>query len=97
MDDGRVGRHWDELDQMKRDGMAEVDVGAGLEAARRESERMDRLVAPKVAGDQFEYKVRIAPFLTQTTSRLTDPCFFLANRSSQRCRFPKTSTHVAAQ
>lgn len=37
--------------------MVDIDVGAGLEEARREAERRERLVKPKLAGDDYEYKV----------------------------------------
>jgi hypothetical protein len=55
-EDGRVGRHWEEFEQKGAD-MVDIDVGAGLEEARREAERRERLVKPKMAADDYDYKV----------------------------------------
>lgn len=55
--DGRVGKHWDEYDTRGGE-MVDIDVAAGLEEARKEQERLERMKKPKGAADAYEYKVR---------------------------------------
>ncbi len=55
-EDGRVGKHWDEYDTRGGE-IVDIDVGKGLEEARREEERREKLKKPKVAGEEYEYKV----------------------------------------
>jgi len=42
----------------------DIDVGKGLEEARTEAERQERLKKPKVAGEEYEYKVGIEVHLS---------------------------------
>jgi hypothetical protein len=56
-DDGRVGHHWDDYETFGGgEGMVEISANEGLEEARRERERQDRMVKPKLPGEDFEYK-----------------------------------------
>jgi hypothetical protein len=55
--DGRVGRHWEEFNSKGAD-LIDIDVGKSLEEARAEKERRERMVKPKLPGDEVEYKVR---------------------------------------
>lgn len=49
--------------------MVEIDVASGLEESRREAERRERLVKPKLAGDDYEYKVSGQSHHGEQTSR----------------------------
>ena len=57
--DGRVGRHWEEFNSKGAD-FIDIDVGKGLEEARAEKERRERMVKPKLPSDEVEYKVSIS-------------------------------------
>ena len=48
-EDGRVGKHWDEYDTRGGD-MVDIDVAKGLEEAKKEEERTERLKRPKAPG-----------------------------------------------
>ena len=56
VDDGRVGKHWDEY--TRGADVVEVDVAKGLEEGRAEQARLEALKKPKI-GDEFEYKVSL--------------------------------------
>ena len=58
-EDGRVGKHWDEYDTRGGE-IVDVNVGAGLEEARREEERKEKMKRPKAPGEDYEYKVGAA-------------------------------------
>ncbi|KAK4686761.1 hypothetical protein P7C73_g3365, partial [Tremellales sp. Uapishka_1] len=81
--DGRVGKHWDEfeLDEMKRDGMASINVYDGLEEARREQERISKLTAPKMPGEEYDYQA--THWSDQGTGRTTAS----VDESVERCVF----------
>lgn len=56
--DGRVGRHWEEFNSKGAD-FIDIDVGKGLQEARAEKERREKMVKPKLPSDEVEYKVSI--------------------------------------
>lgn len=37
--------------------MVDIDVGKGLEDARKEEERRERMKKPKTPGEEYDYKV----------------------------------------
>ena len=54
-EDGRVGHHWDELDD-GRGEVVDVDVSAGIREAREQEERKAKMAKPKLPGDEYQYK-----------------------------------------
>lgn len=51
-----MGRHWDDFNSKGAD-FIDIDVGKGLEEARAEKERREKMVKPKLPSDEVEYKV----------------------------------------
>ena len=74
-EDGRVGHHWDEYES-KGANVLDIDVNEGLKRAREEQERVEKLKRPKVAGEEYEYKVSVCgPSLFLTIPVLSSHCF----------------------
>jgi hypothetical protein len=55
-DDGRLGKHWDELKGREGEVM-EFDPTRGIREAREEEERRSKVIKPRMLGDDHEYKV----------------------------------------
>ncbi|GFZ44634.1 hypothetical protein JCM24511_02358 [Saitozyma sp. JCM 24511] len=54
-DDGRLGKHWDELKGREGEVM-EFDPTRGIREAREEEERRSKVIKPRMLGDDHEYK-----------------------------------------
>ncbi|KAK8844722.1 hypothetical protein IAR55_006572 [Kwoniella newhampshirensis] len=102
MDDGRVGKHWDDFESGQFGGnVLDIDASKGLEEARREEERKSLTKKPTLPGDEFEYKptgqVKGLAAQRHQLSSLLNTAYTQKEELEQRIAANKKSMRAAGQ
>jgi hypothetical protein len=61
--EGPVGRGWEGVEKMDKDGMQDINVSKGLEEERRLAEERKKLTAPDLYSEESTYKVSMSGLL----------------------------------